>query len=483
VRFPRPSHLLAALFALAAAAVWFDVAVSWTCGAPPRAWGVIALSPMRLASFVALASALSSAAWLCARGWPERPGARSALALTAIFALFLGNGRYIGSNDIGATRLLPFVLGREARACFEGSSQVGLDPNALPYSFVHAASHIVSRYPVATAILALPAYLPALLGSYDSTRERVHELERIAAGALALISVWIMLSIARRWLDERQAWAATLVYAFGTSVSTIVSKALWQHTGGAFGFSLALAGLLLASRRWSQILLLGLGLGCAVAARSTNALPATLLLMAALFAHGPRSVTLSAAVAALPVCATLLYSAYYFGSPFGNGYGHEAIDGWSSPWLSGFAGLLISPGRGLLIYSPCLAFAAVALLCENGQLLDRRVARLILLSIVSLIALMAKWWCWWGGGSPGERMTSDVVPLWGVGLVLAFRHFSQTRLRPVWLASCIYACALQTLIVFVPPGALATELFTRVLRGPWDLRAFAPVAYLLSLLN
>jgi hypothetical protein len=375
------------------------------------------------------------------------------------------------------------MLGREGRLCFEESPQLPLDSHALPYWFVPAEDHIVSRYPVATGVLALPAYVPAIIGSYDLKRERVHELERIAAAALALVSVLIIAAIARRWLGDWPGLAVAGIYAFGTNVATVLSKALWQHSGGAFGFSLALAGLLLARRTRTQALLIGLGLGIAVASRVTNAAPALFVGAAVWMMLGLRTALSSAAIAVVPIAAQLCYSAYYFGSITGNGYGREATDGWTAPWGEGVAGILVSPGRGLLLYSPCLAFAAVAL-CRGGRAhVDRRSALLLFAAIGALVLVMGKWWCWWGGGSPGERMTSDVTPLWGVGLALAWEQFANAApaWRTAWFVSCAYACALQTWIAFVRPGYFATEQFIRVMSGAWAPHAYAPVTYALEL--
>jgi len=467
---------------MASALVFQDAVVCWVVGAPAKAWGLVPVSPMRLGSSVALACVLAAAMWVCANGIPQRWPGRLAVFGLLVLGGFLGNGRYIGSNDVAATRLLPFVLGREGRLSFESSPNLPLDSAApLPYWFVPAGDHIVSRYPVATGVLALPAYVPALVGSYDPTRERVQELERIAAAVLALASVLIVAAIARRFFGEEHDGAALAiagVYAFGTNVATVLSKALWQHAGGAFGFALALAGLLLAQRARSQWLLVGAGLGLALAARTTNAAPALLVWLAAGVALGPRAAFLSAAVALVPIAAQLGYSLHYFGSITGNGYGREAIDGWTG---TGWLGLLASPGRGLLLYSPCLAFAAAALFREREQI-DRRVSLLLLAAIAVLLLVMGRWWCWWGGGSPGERMTSDATPVWGVGLALAHTRFGSTSgWRWAWFVSCAYACAVHTIIAFVRPGGFVTEQFFRVMSGPWAWHAYAPVTYVLGL--
>lgn len=477
-------RLLALPLGLATALVLEDAFVCWVVGAPAKAWGLVPLSTMRLGFFLALASVLAAATWICAARLPQRWNGRLGLYALLVFGVFLGNGRYIGSPDMAATRLVPFVLGRESRLSFENSPSTEVESGALPYWLVPAAGgHIVSRYPVATGMLAVPAYVPAIVGPYDPQRERVQELERIAAAALTLVSVLTIASIARKlWGDERHlaAFAIASVYAFGTQVATVLSKALWQHTGAAFGFSLALAGLFLKRPLRSQWLPVGFGLGIAIAARTTNVVPALCVGLASVFVLGFRTSLLAAVAALVPIAAQLAYAHHYFGSIAGNGYGQEAVIGWTG---SGWLGLLVSPARGLLIYAPCLAFAAIALFRERERI-DRRVCLLLLAAPVALFVVMGRWWCWWGGGSPADRMLSDVAPIWGLGLVLAHTQFaSKPGWRTAWFVSCAYACAVHTLIAFARPSAIVTEQFFRVMSGPWSWHAYAPVAYVLGWLN
>jgi hypothetical protein len=66
-------------------------------------------------------------------------------------------------------------------------------------------------------------------------------------------------------------------------------------------------------------------------------------------------------------------------------------------------------------------------------------------------------------------------------LALAYRRVAGTpRLRNWFIGSCAYACALHALIAFVRPNAYATAQFIHVLDGAWNVRAFAPVAYVIG---
>jgi hypothetical protein len=86
-------------------------------------------------------------------------------------------------------------------------------------------------------------------------------------------------------------------------------------------------------------------------------------------------------------------------------YSHNAFKG------EALAGLLVSPNRGLLVFSPIFLLSFVGLALKAAA---RRLTRLDL----SLAGCVAAHWVaisttngnWWGGGSYGPRLFTDVVP-------------------------------------------------------------------------
>lgn len=110
----------------------------------------------------------------------------------------------------------------------------------------------------------------------------------------------------------------------------------------------------------------GLALGVCVLAKIAHAvlLPPGVVLAAALLRRRER-VFASAATArarvralaafgrglALPLAAIAAYDFFRFGTPFETGYAGE-VQQWTTPFAEGFAGLLLSPGRGLFWYAP-----------------------------------------------------------------------------------------------------------------------------------
>ena len=94
--------------------------------------------------------------------------------------------------------------------------------------------------------------------------------------------------------------------------------------------------------------------------------------------------------------------------------GYEG-EGWDTPFGLGLYGLLFSPGKGLIFYSPLaiLAFAGLRQLWQKGW--QAEVALISSLFLVQL-AIYAPWWAWDGGWTWGPRFLVSTQPLLIIGL-------------------------------------------------------------------
>jgi hypothetical protein len=161
----------------------------------------------------------------------------------------------------------------------------------------------------------------------------------------------------------------------------------------------------------------GSAAGLAVATRASNLAPlaplAVWVAWRCLRADAPARARLTRAAAwAAPLLAGAAAVAAYdlarFGSVFETGYGHEATE-FAHPLLRGLAGLLVSPGRGLLWYAPPLVLALV-----GWRAFDRRspaLSRTAAAMAAALLVLAAKFYQWHGGGVWGPRLAVPVLPL------------------------------------------------------------------------
>jgi hypothetical protein len=289
----------------------------------------------------------------------------------------------------------------------------------VPYFLQARNGHIVSTYPPWAAVVALPVYLLPTLGGLSPQSSRLLELEKLAATLMTALSVLILLFTLRRVTREKIAWLIALVYAFGTSSFSESSQSLGQHGSSQLFLALTIYCLVRGRDEPRFAAYGGCVLASAIVARPLNLLLA--LPIGPYILHRGRDQLIAFILAMLPPLAlVMVYNDYYFGSPLTTGIASASVSpssfvttfsvGFSTPLLEGLLGILVSPGRGLLIYSPILLFSFV------GIAMVWRHADQILLKYLSLgpflfIMLVAKWKMWWGGFTYGPRLLADLTPI------------------------------------------------------------------------
>jgi hypothetical protein len=150
---------------------------------------------------------------------------------------------------------------------------------------------------------------------------------------------------------------------------------------------------------------------------------------------------------ALAIIASV--NAYRFGSPLEDGHSQDPAVALSAP-LDGLAGLLASPGKGLIWYAP------VAVIAVLYALRNRRDSLLYLLPFALSLLLHSLLRDWSGGTGWGPRFLFPTLPLLCVPMLARLR--SDRRLRLLLVAPLVW-CAVATLAaVWTHPTMLEQEL-------------------------
>jgi hypothetical protein len=296
---------------------------------------------------------------------------RTAVVLVlAALAVYNLNFRVIQDGDTVPARLLPFALWQAGSVNLDSVAGLASTvPPGKPYReayWLHRspAGHLYGTYPIVTPVLVAPLYVPA--AAYLAWRgwepwrlqNTSLRMEKLAASLLAALSVGVFYLLARQAARPPRALLAAVAYGFATGTWVISGQALWLH---GMGELLVVCALLAATARGSAASLVAAGLasGLLAANRPPDAALAAAVLVYLLVRHRERALwAVAAAVAAS--APFVLYNLAVFGHSAG-GYAW-AVSGshpfLSHPLLPGLAGLLISPGKGLLIFSPFLWFLA-----------------------------------------------------------------------------------------------------------------------------
>jgi hypothetical protein len=285
---------------------------------------------------------------------------------------------------------------------------------------------------------------------------------KLAAATMIAASAVLLFLMAQRYVGWRGAFWVTVAYAFGTAVWSISSQTLWQHGPAEFFVMIGLFCLsrLAADRRYA--ILCGLALAAAVVCRPTTAPLVVTVGIYLLLADRPSLWRF--VLGGLPFAVFLFaYNTYYFGAPWDFGQlasgaavaeqktGSENV--WQIEIWRNAAGLLISPSRGLLIYSPVMAFAfwGAMLLWRDDRLawLKPVPAAVLLMWLIAF-----GWFSWWGGWTFAYRPIVDTMPLLAVLLIPAIDAMRDRRYLLRWVFGTLLVWSIGVQVI----GAFAYDV-------------------------
>ena len=351
------------------------------------------------------------------------------------FLVYNANLRQIGAGDTLPARYQPLILWHDgtldldanARLVAHGHSMI--PPRERPsyadgqvtyfepstYWIIHTRhNHLASLYPVVTPLLVAPLYVPAVIwldahGWEQPQVDRVAELmEKVSASLLASVACVLMYLLLRR---DRIRWSLPLAaaFAFGTNTWMISSQALWQHGTGELLIALALL-LVVAPASTVRTALLGAVCVLMAANRPPDALIAGAVVLFTVWDRR-RSALWLLAGAAVPLAPLLYYNLNFIGHVAGGYALGKAPDEIFFRWdWSGLPGLLVSPARGLLVFSPFLVFVPMGLMQRLRAPSSRGLA--VALSFAAAAQLLVySQTDWRAGVSWGPRYLTDLLPI------------------------------------------------------------------------
>lgn len=311
-----------------------------------------------------------------------------------------------------------------------------------------------SAFGPATGLTALPAAVAAkALGADLSDAYVVFRIAKWTAALLTAGSVAMVFLTALSFATHGGALVLAGLYAFGTCVWTISAQSLWQQTAETFFVTLGVLCLVRGRTVMTRGFAAGLAFAAAAACRPTAGLVG--IAAAAYLAVDDRRSLGIFLLAGLPVgLALATYNVHYFGSPFNFGQltagaaqalvktGSPAL--WQTPPWLGAAGLLFSPSRGLLIYSPFLAAAFVGgVIAWRGE--RYRALRFLTIAVPLLWLPAFAWFDWWGGWTYGYRPIVDTAPLLALLCIPAMQALERPRMKTAFALAAGWSLLVQIL--------------------------------------
>ncbi|MEQ1920347.1 MAG: hypothetical protein ABL955_14245, partial [Elusimicrobiota bacterium] len=212
-------------------------AASLALGGPPR------FLPPWAALFL-LSLAASARLWRGERRagrdlWESRPGAALFwLCLT----LYLASFRWHGGDDI-PNSLLPFAILRHGTLSFDPFREWATSP-ALRDLIIFTNDRLLSFYPVAPGVLAVPLYIIPALAGFTPSDQFLHNMAKISGALITAASVLVLFRALATRYSRRWAVSAAALYGLGTFAFSVSSQALYSHGPAQLGVALGLLGIL-----------------------------------------------------------------------------------------------------------------------------------------------------------------------------------------------------------------------------------------------
>jgi hypothetical protein len=261
----------------------------------------------------------------------------------------------------------------------------------------------------------------------DGRWSDVEELTATFAVAWTTVLIYLI-GLACR-LGRPRAFVLGLVFAFATAAWSTASRALWQHGPSMLCLSLALWAILRGSetsrRRWFA--LAGFALGASFFMRPTNALAITAFSIYVLWKH-PRRLPFFALPGLAVGALMLAYNLRVYHTILAPYYNPARLSNEGAFWTA-LAGNLVSPARGVFVFSPILLLAPVGWLMWWRRGGERPLLITVAAVVVGHWIAISRFPHWWGGHCYGARFFTDMTPFLVFLLipVLAAWPFGLTR--------------------------------------------------------
>jgi len=277
------------------------------------------------------------------------------------------------------------------------------------------------------------------------TEHSVVRLEKLTASLVASGACVVFFLALVRVVPPTEAWWLSILLGLGTGLWTTGSHLISQHGPVCLLVSLVLWLELAGRSTGLGAAFAGACCGLAVVVRPTAAIWAASYAGLVLFRR-PRDLALFAAgalVAAGPIVAC--YWSIY-GHPLG-AYRSALSDGrWQGNLEEALPANLVSPGRGLFIWTPPTVLALGVLLPRGRGALPGRVVAAVAAWLLAHVLVVSRYSHWWAGHSYGPRFLIDVMP--GAILLSAptFARFWQSRRPARWLLMSLVGWSVFTQI-------------------------------------
>ncbi len=335
--------------------------------------------------------------------------------------------------------------------------------DGYPWQLAMIKGRLVYTFPWGSALLSLPCVAIAEAVGFRVAPGQVYNLrneirmQAMLGAWVCALTVLLLYRTAGLFLSAGWSLAIASSAAFATQIWSSLSRTLWPQSWYVLLVSAVI--LLLASRRIRPLALASL-VAWACLTRPV-ALPAMILasiyILIEFCSNRARVIFIAAGLSWAAIFALMLL--FFTGRLLAPAYHAEwfVFQRGIAPRLTG---VLFSPSRGWLIYTPVVLIPLCLVVRYWSNLPERRLAILAIVACASTLAMLISFPIWWGGWSYGPRLLADAVPWLTLLAILGLRAFLDDRhiTARSYRAAVAIAVVLVTISVAMnAPGALSSS--------------------------
>lgn len=322
------------------------------------------------------------------------------------------------------------------------------------YRIVTSGGHYYYFYPLGTPVLSVPAvWLANRFGmdmiDYEDDIALQHVL---AAGACGLILI-LLYAIGRFFVGPWASLVISLAGILGTSIISSAGAALWSFD---YALVFVLTALWLAlrlengrARSW-EAYPLGVVLFLSYFCRPASAIVIVLMFIYLAVLNWKYCAKV-AGVSLVCLLGFLMFNWFEFGRALPHYYGMSVFHHTGRVGKNLF-GLLVSPSRGLFVFSPVFLVVLGCGLVLFKKIKPRLLFALCLAWPVILAVILADRVQWYGGHGFGPRLLTDAVPAFIVLNFMAAREVLALKSRAVRVVLITLFAAAAVFSIFVHTG-------------------------------
>ncbi len=328
---------------------------------------------------------------------------------------------------------------------------------------VPANGHLYYYYPIAVSFLATPFVWTAnqfysLRNSTDlytylaehKPDDFTGRLEKFIASILSALGIIPIYLLASHYLSRKHAVVLALIFALSTSMWSTASRALWQHGPSVLFLSCALYLMVLAQKKEGAIQYAGFFIAISYVIRPNNSLAVIFTSLYVLINHKKYFIRylIGAGLVAVPF---IIFNWTLYGALLPP-YSFQLFEKPTTAqrFLEALAGTMISPARGLFVFTPVFIFSiyGIILSAKNGAFTFRATESYILAIIIGHWLIISLFADWDGGWSIGPRYFTDIIPYMIFFMIPVFQRSGEIFSRNGWKITFMTLVVISTLIHF-----------------------------------